>query len=185
MKSYLFIGARGYFLLLVLAFLGAGGCGGYRFASDYNNLPEEVESISIPFFKNETFESNIEAAFTNALINEFIKNKQFEIIPNGADATLVGVVREFRLASIAYMYDRDDPARQDRARQYRVFITLELTLTNNDTGAVIWRNPRLVHDEEYDVTPDIAFTDANKDDAIQRIALELAEQIYEEVVLGF
>ena len=178
MNSYLFIGARRCFLLLTLAFFGISGCGGYRFASDYNNLPKEVESISIPFFKNETFESNIEASFTNALINEFIKNKRFEIIPNGADATLVGVVREFRLGSIAY-------SREDKVRQYRAFVSLELTLTNNSTGAVIWRTPRLVHDEEYDVTPNIAFTDANQDDAIQRIAVELAEQIYEEVVLGF
>ena len=178
MISCLSESARRLLLLVLLAFLCVSGCGGYRYASDYNNLPEEVESISIPFFKNETFESNIEAAFTNALVNEFIKNKRFEIIPNGADATMVGVVREFRIASIAY-------SREDKARQYRAFVSLELTLTDNTTGAVIWRNPRLVHDEEYDVTPNIAFTDANKDDAIQRIAVELAEQIYEEVVLGF
>jgi len=178
MISYLYIGARKCLLLLMLAFFGVSGCGGYRFASDYNNLPKEIESISIPFFKNETFESNIEAAFTNALINEFIKNKRFDIIPSGADATILGIVKEFRLASIAY-------SREDRARQYRAFVSLELTLTDNDTGAVIWRNPRLVHDEEYDVTPNIAFTDANKEDAIRRIAVELAEQIYEDVVLGF
>ena len=178
MISYLYIGARGCFLLLMLVFFGVSGCGGYRFASDYDNLPEEIESISIPFFKNETFESNIDAAFTNSLINEFIKNKRFDIIPSGADATILGIVKEFRLVSIAY-------SREDRARQYRALVTLELTMTDNNTGAVIWRNPRLVHDEEYDVTPNIAFTDANKEDAIQRIAVELAEQIYEEVVLGF
>jgi len=154
------------------------GCGGYRFASDFNNLPEEIESISIPFFKNETFESNIEAVFTNAVINEFIKNKRFEVVPNGGDATMAGVVREFNLGTIAY-------SSEDRARQYRAFVSLEVTVTNNATGEVIWRNPHLIHDEEYDVAPDIAFTDANKDDAIQRIAVELAEQIYEDVVLGF
>lgn len=165
-------------LLLMAVLFGLSGCGGYRFASQYGNLSEEIDSISIPFFKNETFESNIEAVLTNALINEFLKNKQFEIVPSGADATMVGVVSEFILASIAY-------SGEDRTRQYRAFVSLELTLTNNATGEVIWRNPRLVHDEEYDVTPDIAFTDANKEDAVQRIARELAEQIYEEVVLGF
>jgi len=173
-----YLDARRCLLLLTLLFFGMSGCGGYRFASEYDNLPGEIESISIPFFKNETFESNIEAVFTNALINEFIKNKRFAIVPNGGDATMVGVVREFNLASIAY-------SSEDRTLQYRAFVSLELTLTNNTTGEVIWRNPRLIHDEEYDVTSDIAFTDASEEDAIQRIAVELAEQIYEEMVLGF
>jgi PBP1b-binding outer membrane lipoprotein LpoB len=170
-------GIKSFLALVIFSFL-ISGCGGYRFAADYNNLPEEIKSISIPFFKNETFESNIEAYFTSALVNEFIKNKKITVLSHGADATLFGVVKEFRTASIAY-------SREDRAWEYRVFVTLDLTLKRNDTGEIIWRKPRLIHDEEYEVVGDIAFTEANKKEALQKIAVELAEQIYEELVLGF
>ncbi|MFH0812746.1 MAG: LptE family protein [Pseudomonadota bacterium] len=164
-------------LVLLLPIL-VSACGGYRFAADHNTLPEDIRSISISFLKNETFESNIEAYFTNALINEFIKNKQFTVLPHGGDVTLSGVVKDFRTAPIAY-------SGEDRAQEYRAFVEMELTLTRNDTGEVVWRNPRLVHDEEYSVGSTIAFTDAGKKAAIQKIATELAEQIYEELILGF
>jgi len=154
------------------------GCGGYRFSSDYNNLPKEIKSISIPFFKNETFEANIDAYFTNALVNEFIKRKKIAVLTRGADATLFGTVKEFRLGTIAY-------SRQDRVMEYRAFVTLELTLKNNNTGEIIWSNPHLVHDEEYKTESDIAFTEANEKTAFKKIAQELAEQIYEDIVLGF
>lgn len=164
-------------LILVLLSL-LSGCAGYRFASDYNHLPPEIQSISIPFFKNDTFESNIEAYFTNALVNEFIKNKQYTVVPKGGDATLYGVVKDFRAGTISYSHE-------DRAVEYRAYVSLELTLKRNDTGEVIWRNPRLIHDEEYRVVTDLAFTDASKTTAIKKIAVEVAEQIYEELVLGF
>ena len=177
MKDFYQILTNELFLSLLFSILILG-CGGYRFASDYNNLPKDIKSISIPFFKNETFESNIEAIFTNALINEFIKNKKITVRTSGADATLLGVVKEFRTGTIAY-------SREDRVLEYRAFVTLELTLKRNDTGEIIWRKPRMMHDEEYKVVSDIAFTEANKKAAIQKIATELAEQIYEELVLGF
>jgi len=158
--------------------LAALGCQGYRYASEYNQLPGEIRTIAIPLFKNETFESNIEAPVTNAVMNEFIRNQQFSIVPDSGDATLIGVVRDFQLSSIAYSSD-------DRARQYRAYLTLEITLQNNRTGEVLWRNPRLVHDEEYTVEPIITFTDTNKQEAIKRIAAELAERMYEEMVQGY
>lgn len=165
------------FVIIIFLFL-INGCASYRYASDFNNLPGEIKSISIPFFKNETFESNIEASFTNALVNEFIKNKKFTVLPQGGDATLLGVVKDFQTATIAY-------SREDRVLEYRAFVTLDLTLRNNQTGEIIWRRPNFIHDEEYTVATDIAFTEASEQVALKKIAIELAEQIYEELVLGF
>jgi hypothetical protein len=163
----------------ILFFVFSNGCGGYHFASDYNNLPGEITSISIPFFKNETYEANIESYFTRALINEFIKNKKITILTQGADATLYGIVKNFRTTTIAY-------SSQDKVLEYRAFVTLDLTLKNNHTSETIWRKPSLTSDETYNVSSeDLAFTEATKKVAFQKIANELAEQIYEELVLGF
>jgi hypothetical protein len=167
------------FFVFILFFVFSNGCGGYHFASDYNNLPGEITSISIPFFQNETYEANIESYFTRALINEFIKNKKFTILSHGADATLYGIVKNFRTSTIAY-------SAQDKVLEYRAYITLDLTLKNNNTSETIWRKPSLTSDEDYKVSSeDIALTEATKKVAFQKIANELAEQIYEELVLGF
>jgi len=163
----------------VIFFVFSNGCGGYHFASDYNNLPGEITSISIPFFQNETYEANIESYFTRALITEFIKNKKITVLSDGADATLSGIVKDFRATTIAY-------SSQDKVLEYRAHITLDLTLKNNHTGETIWRKPSLNSEEEYRVSSeDIALTEATKKVAFQKIANELAEQIYEELVLGF
>ena len=167
------------FFVFILFFIFSNGCGGYHFSSDYNNLPAGITSISIPFFQNETYEANIESYFTRALINEFIKNKKFTILSHGADATLYGIVKNFRTTTIAY-------SSEDKVLEYRAYITLDLTLKNNHTSETIWRKPSLTSDEEYRVAAeDFAFTEATKKIAFQKIANELAEQIYEELVLGF
>jgi hypothetical protein len=169
----------GMLFIFILFFVFSNGCGGYHFASEYNNLPGEITSISIPFFQNETYEANIESYFTRALINEFIKNKKFTIISHGADATFYGIVKDFRTTTIAY-------SEQDKVLEYRAYVTLDLTLKNTNTSEIIWRKPSLTSDEEYKVSSeDIALTEANKKVAFQKIANELAEQIYEELVLGF
>ena len=167
------------FFVSLLFFVFSNGCGGYHFASDYNNLPGEITSIEIPFFQNETYEANIESYFTRALINEFIKNKKFTILPHGADATLSGIVKDFRATTISY-------SSQDKVLEYRAHVTLEITLKNNHTRETIWRKPSLTSEEDYKVSSvDLAFTDATKKVAFQQIANEVAEQIYEELVLGF
>ena len=63
--------------------------------------------------------------------------------------------------------------------------TLEVTLRNNVTGEVLWRNPHLTESREYSVSENIAFTDDNKNQAIDHIALDLAERMYEEIVFGY
>ena len=166
------------FLVLALLSVFITGCGGYRFASDYNKIPDDIKTISIPFFTNETFEANIESYFTSALINEFIKNQQIRVVSHQADATLLGSVKKFTVGSIAY-------SSEDRSLEYRAYAELELSLKKNDTGKIVWRNPRLVHDEEYKVETDIALTEADKKTTINKIAIEVAEQIYEDLVLGF
>jgi hypothetical protein len=167
--------AKGLMGIMVVFLLG---CQGYRYASEYNQLQESIQTIAIPFFKNESFESNIEASFTKAAMNEFIKNRRFAVVSDGGDATLYGVVKEFRIASIAY-------SSEDRARQYRAFATLEVTLRSNATGEVLWRNPQMTENREYSVSENIAYTDDNKNLAIDRIALDLAERMYEEIVFGY
>jgi hypothetical protein len=169
----------GMLFIFIIFFVFSNGCGGYHFASEYNNLPGEITSVSIPFFQNETYEANIESYFTRALINEFIKNKKFTILSHGADATLYGIVKDFRTTTIAY-------SEQDKVLEYRAYVTLDLTLKNTNTSEIIWRKPSLTSDEDYKVSSeDIALTEANKKVAFQKIANELAEQIYEELVLGF
>jgi len=165
--------------IFIIYFVFFNGCAGYHFTSEYNQLPGDIHSLSIPFFKNETYEANIESYFTQALINEFLKRQKFTIQSQNADATLYGVVKDFHTTTLAY-------SAEDKVLEYRAEITLELTLKNNHTGETIWRNPSFKHNEEYKVfTEDITLTEANKKVAFQKIANELAEQIYEDLVLGF
>jgi len=132
----------GMLFIFIIFFVFSNGCGGYHFASEYNNLPGEITSVSIPFFQNETYEANIESYFTRALINEFIKNKKFTILSHGADATLYGIVKDFRTTTIAY-------SEQDKVLEYRAYVTLDLTLKNTNTSEIIWRKPSLTSDDDY------------------------------------
>jgi hypothetical protein len=69
--------------------------------------------------------------------------------------------------------------------EYRATVTLEFSVEERATGKVLWRDRNITHNEEYRVNPDIAVTEFNKDQAIKRLAGELAERIHDNLLEGF
>jgi hypothetical protein len=64
-------------------------------------------------------------------------------------------------------------------------VKLEVTLERKDTGEVLWRNKELYHFEDYRVSSEISVTEANKEQALRKIAAEIAERMHNSIVEGF
>ena len=81
-------------------------------------------------------------------------------------------------------------SREDKAREYRIWATLELSLEEKSTGTVLWKRKKLTHDNEYlsaDLSAggEITETDASKTRALVILAEDLAERIHDSIVQGF
>jgi hypothetical protein len=171
-RSFICAGAF-FFLLFVSA-----GCG-YRLARSVNPLLDNVTSIAIPYFKNKTFEPGAETIFTHAFVNEFVESKKLNVVSaQDADVVLYGTVKILRENSIAYDVD-------DKALEYRVTVTLAVSLEDRSSGKVLWRRKNLKHSEEFLVSDDIVFSETTKRDALKTLAEDLAERVHDSIMQGF
>jgi hypothetical protein len=152
---------------------------GYHLASTSNPMLNGINTIAIPYFKNDTFEAGIEAVFARAFADEFIKSKRLRVVRiDTSDVILRGAITSLREEIISYNKD-------DKALEYRVHAILDLTLEKRDTGEVLWKRKRLTHNEEYQVSGDIVVTETGKSIALEKVAQDLAKRVHESIIQGF
>lgn len=165
-----------YGILLGAFFLS--GCG-YRFIGQGNEALAGIHYIAIPYFANKSYEAGLERHVTEALVDEFVKSRMYSIVAEkDADAVLRGTIEHFKETATAY--DRDN-----YALEYRASLKVDATLEMKDTGEILWKTTKLQHFEDYRVAPEIAATEANKNQAISLIAREVATRIHDSIVEGF
>jgi len=169
-------------VMTIVSSLLLSGCG-YRLASTVNPMLDNYDSIAIPYFENKTFEAEAVTIFTYAVVNEFIESKRLKVESiDKADLVLYGTVEELNENSIGY-------SSEDKALEYRIWATLELSLEEKSTGKVLWKRNKLTHNDEYlsaDLrTEEITVVDASKRKALVLLAEDLAERIHDSIVQGF
>ena len=82
--------------------LAATGCG-YRLAGRDNPLLGGINTIAIPYFKNETFEAGAESVFTRAFADQFIQSKRLQVVSvDTAEVILRGTIKIVREEIITY-----------------------------------------------------------------------------------
>ena len=154
------------------------GCG-YRLARPSNPLLENVHSISVKYFKNDTFEPELEKYFAHALVNEFVESRYLQVVdPAEADAILTGDIKKFEEDIVAYNSE-------GKAYEYRMFITLDVVLEDRKTGKVLWKRNNIRHSEEYPVDEDIVMSETAKRRAIKIFANDIAERVHDSIMQGF
>ncbi len=81
-------------LLLALSAL-LSGCG-YGLVGRTSSLPEDIEDVYVQPLGNLTTRSQVDLLLTQAIGDEFVKRRRFNLISDrrGADAVLTGVVTE-------------------------------------------------------------------------------------------
>jgi len=160
-------------------FIGLSGCG-YHFLGKGKGTLGETKTIAIPYFVNKTYEPGIDRVFTDALVNEFVESREYSITSGDkAEVVMKGILKSFGEQAVSFN-------RNDRAMEYRITVSLEFTVEERSTGKILWRDKNITHNEEYLVNlEDIAVTEFNKERAIKRLAVELAERIHDNLLEGF
>jgi len=156
------------FLILLATLIGCG----YGFTGGVNNLPQDVRSIAIPIFVNNTSELGVETVFTNTVIDEFLHSNLLPMKDESqADAVLLGTIKSIDFSSLAY-------DRRDISIQNRVTLYLDIVLKTRKDGRVLWQVKNLADNQEFEVSSDPMRTEANRKEAIREIAIRTAEKIH-------
>jgi hypothetical protein len=165
-------------ILLMLAML-FDVCG-YKRGGKGKGLPANIKIIAVPIFQNSSLKYRVEQRFTNAVIEEITKRARGLHVttnPDGADAVLTGDIRSFRTPGTIL----DDQA---RTRVWEVRIIVSVVLRDNHTRRIIYQNPRLLFEGEYQLSDDPQSFFNEENTAVDRIAKEFAQTIVSTVMEG-
>ena len=116
------------------AAVSIGGCG-YSFAGRSDAFPNDIRTVYIEPFINQTRNVGLEKELTSALRSEFYRRGQLRVVDNvdQADGIVAGVVRKFdsHVASVN---------RNDEVLQYETAMVIDASLRRREPNEIIWRS---------------------------------------------
>lgn len=167
------------YLALVLLLLGTG-CG-YHTVGHASQLPQNVRTVAIPAFKNETMTYRIEQMLTASVVREFTTRTRYHILNDpseDADATLRGTVLSTSLSPLTY------DTNTGRAASVLVVVSVKVSLTDRD-GKVLYQNPAYLFREQYEVSQDLASFFEEDSPAFRRLSQDFARTLVANILEGF
>ena len=169
------LSALGFLLILLTV-----GCG-YHTAGHVVQLPENVKTIAIPAFKNETLTYRIEQMLTASVTREFTTRTHYRILSEpgqDADATLRGTVLSTAASPLTYNTSAG------QAASVMVVVSMRVTLTDRK-GKVLYQNPAYLFREQYEVSQDLPSFFEEDSPAFRRLSQDFARTLVSNILEGF
>ena len=113
----------------VILLFGLVGCGVYTFNPRGKS---DLSSVAVQRFDNKTAEYGLADRMTDEVIDAFISDGTFKIVPtDGAEALLVGVLTRYMRRP--HTFDQND-----EVQEYKVEMDFSVTLKNPEDDSDIW-----------------------------------------------
>lgn len=168
------------FALAVLSLFMTLSCG-YHTVGHNTTIPENVQTIAIPAFVNQTQTFKIEQMLTSAVVREMITRTHYHVISRAdsdADATLRGAVLSASTTPMTY------DSKTGRAASLLVVISMKVSLKDKD-GKVLFENPSYLFREQYEVSRDPNAFFEEDTPALQRLSRDFAQTLVSNILEGF
>ncbi|MHB8217648.1 MAG: LPS assembly lipoprotein LptE [Candidatus Sulfotelmatobacter sp.] len=156
------------------------GCG-YHTAGHAVQLPENVKTIAVPAFVNETSNYRIEQLLTSSVVREFTTRTHYHILNDAreaADATLRGTVLSTSASPLTYN------STTGQAASVLVVVSMKVALTDRQ-GKVLYQNPSYLFREQYEVSQDLASFFEEDSPAFRRLSQDFARTLVSNILEGF
>ena len=167
--------------LICLAMTMAGAGCGYHTAGHSVQLPENVKTIAVPAFVNETSTYRIEQLLTSSVVREFTTRTHYHILNDpgeAADATLRGTVLSTSASPLTYN------STTGQAASVLVVVSMKVALTDRE-GKVLYQNPSYLFREQYEVSQDLASFFEEDSPAFRRLSQDFARTLVSNILEGF
>jgi hypothetical protein len=167
---------------LFLVSLWLVGCG-YHFRADGEPVGIRIESLAIPLFSSTSSNIGFEADFTKVVRRQFISNARVPLVPEEeAQMVLIGKIQDIQEDPLTYrsqdfMVGGHTTTYQVTASR-RLRLRLDVQLVDKRSGKVIWHQAGMQGLGTYSLSGDPLETRYNEQQALERIANDLAKIIY-------
>lgn len=171
-------------LVGVLACLLAG-CGYSLVGKGSSNLPEDVKAVFVQPLENKTTRSQVDRILTEAVTNELVTRRRFEILSSaeGADAILKGSVTDVTVRPVSF-------DNQGLANTFEILITADMKFERPPRGGdtepeSIWANSRYLFRQDYPLEDSAIDLIDRENLAIEETAEEFAQTLVTDIFEGF
>lgn len=131
--------------MLVCAAL-LGGCGYAIVGSQTTHVPGDIHSVAVGSFTNRSRQEGLDKTLAFAVEREFYQRGALPVRESKGDgeAVISGTIREFKIRPVSFN-------QQDEALQYEAKLVLDVVLTRQSDGSVLWRGNNMQSVEDFSV----------------------------------
>lgn len=164
------------FIAAALVVFGTS-CGPYTFTP---NLPGYIKTVAIPLFKNpRTFKYGAERVISDAVIDEFIADGTLDVVDEyDADSKLIGEIVSYKKEALSYDV-------HELVQEYTLAVVVSITFRDTRSGEVIWQEKSMYESVSYFTVETSAGPAETEDEALERLAEELAQKIVNRTMQGW
>lgn len=167
-------------VMLTCVFLSASGCG-YHVAGRAARLPSSWHTIAVPAFVNHTPTYRIEQRVTNAVVHELVARTKYRVVPRaaGADAVLHGEITDIQ--AVPLLFD----ATSGHVTTMLVTLKLKVSLVDETTKKMVYRNDNFVFRDEYQISSDVNSFFQEEGPAMDRMSRDFAADLVSALLEDF
>lgn len=177
---------------------------GYTLAGSQRRVPGDIRSVAVGEFRNESRQVGLGKTLAFAVEREFYEHGSLPLRERPADgeALISGTIREFKTRPVAFNSDEE-------ALEYEARMVLDVVLTRQSDGAVLWKGSRMQAIEDYAVSrqtvvpsssqfqqgtlnfadladlTDIQLAETEKQRAIERLVRSIARDVHDRILDDF
>ncbi|MBN1365268.1 MAG: LptE family protein [Syntrophaceae bacterium] len=155
------------------------GCS-YSFGLRGESIDKNIQKVYVKSFENKTAQAQIENYVRTAFINQFIRNSRFKMASNAesADAIIRGRIVNFYTSPLTHL-------KSILAAEERATIIMEVVFEDNSNGNVIWSSKNITDSVDYTLNEDINLLPVTKNQALMKLANDMAEKAFNLMMSGF
>lgn len=166
---------------LVLAALSLLGCG-YGLIGRTSNLPEDINSVFVQTLENQTTRQQINLFLTDAIVQEFVTRRRFEVAGSAgaADAVLSGSLTAYIVRPVEFN-------EEGRASRYEFTIRANMQFKRVGGEDILWARDSYVYRGDFELELDEGQGTVidNEDPTIQLVSREFAQTLVIDMLEGF
>jgi outer membrane lipopolysaccharide assembly protein LptE/RlpB len=167
--------------LLAGAGLVAAGCG-YHLVGTSSFLPEELETMYVATFENNTKWADMDQRLTEAVVQEWVRRRRFRMTEQakGSDLVLRGLISSLRVAPVTF-------DSQGRATKYQMTLTVHVRLEDvrGDEPEIVWEDKQFSRRTSYDVDVSAVNYFDRQVEAMEDVSREFSRALVTAVLEGF
>jgi hypothetical protein len=169
--------------LLLCAILFCGACG-YRVRGSVGKMPDGIESLGIPTFRNLTGQYRIEQIISSAVLKEFSLRTKVPVNSknSGVDSVLMGEI--ISISSTPVTFGTQKVGSRTYGATFMISVKISAKLMRLKDSAVLWQNDGFLYREPYVLNANVRDFFSEENPALERLARDFAASLASTVLIG-